>query len=314
MSADAHASDVRSRVSHVVAVGTICLVLLSLALRFSVRDRVPGLSAVYYATPPALDAAGAVVAAFLFLRLRRRRAAAICATVGLACTATFVAGSLRFGAPRPPGALRGVHWNVAHGYWGWTRIADTLATFDPDLVWLSESDDANPEEDDALRAALPGRTVLHERGGLTVIVRGDASCVERAHLDGGGHLARSHLVVGGRAFESVHVDAPSSPFARRDRIFADALRRVEPHVAAPLLVVGDFNTPRDSAAFDAWCGPLAHAFETAGRGCDATWPVPIPVLSIDHVWAGGGLTVRTCEPRWTRLSDHRPVEFTFDVP
>jgi vancomycin resistance protein VanJ len=312
MSAGAPTSDVRRRVAQGVAVGAIGLVVLSAALRLTVRDSVPGLAAVFYATPLTLDSVGALVAALLFFRLRRRRAAVVCAAVGLACGGTFVARSIRFDEPRPPGALRGFHWNVAHGFWGWTRIGEELASSDPDVAWLSESDD-DAAFDDATRAALPGRAIVHEKSGLTLIVRGEATCVDRVRVGDAGRLARSRIVVGGRAFESVHVDAPSSPFTDRARIFDDVLKYVEPRLASPTLVVGDFNAPRDSAVFDAWRGPLAHAFETAGQGCDATWPIPAPVLSIDHVWSGGGLAVRTCALRWTRLSDHRPVEFTFDV-
>jgi len=313
MSSDAQRPGLVRRATRGVAVGVLALVAVSVAIRLTVRDRVPGLAAVFYATPPALDVLGALFACVVLRRGGRRRASAFAGALAAASLGLLAFGQLRFAEPRPPGAIHGVHWNVAHGYWGWPRIAETLATLDPDVAWLSESDD-DASMDDALRAALPGRLILHEKSGLTVIVRGEATCVERVHVGGAGRLAQSRIVVGGRAFDSIHVDAPSNPLADRARIFDAVLKYVEPRLGAPLVVVGDFNTPRDSTVFDAWRGPLAHAFETAGRGFDATWPVPLPVLSIDHVWAGGGLAVRTWELRWTRLSDHRPVEFTFDVP
>ncbi len=313
MAPDFRPSPARRLVVGAAFVGFV-LVATSVALRLTVRDRVPVLAAVFYGTPPALDVAGALFACVVFVRGGRRRLAASAGALAAASLGLFAFGTFRFADARPPGAVRGVHWNVAHGFWGWPRIAATLASFDPDVVWLSESDDESAEEDDALRAALPGRMIVHERSGLAVIVRGDATCADRARVGDGGRLARSRLVVGGRAFEAVHIDVPSSPLARRAPIFENVLRYVTPRLGAPLLVVGDFNTPRDSASFDAWRGPLVHAFETVGRGCDATWPIPLPVLSIDHVWSGGGLAVRTCEIKWTGRSDHMPVVFTFDVP
>jgi endonuclease/exonuclease/phosphatase (EEP) superfamily protein YafD len=80
---------------------------------------------------------------------------------------------------------------------------------------------------------------------------------------------------------------------------------------ARTILAGDFNTPRTSAAFDAWRGPLQHAWETAGTGFDATWPNPLPVLSIDQVWTDTGVEVLTCVHGGSFASDQRPVEFTF---
>src|SRR6185369_8286911 len=170
--------------------------------------------------------------------------------VAVACAGTHAACSYRFADPQRPGALRGVHWNVAHGYWGWPKIAETLASLDPDVVWLSESDD-KPELDDAFRAAFPGRTIVHGGGGFTVVARGEAVVVERARIGPMSRLARTHLVVAGAAFDSVQVDAPSSPLAAKPPLFAKVLSQVRPLLASPLLVLGDFNTPRDSVAFDA---------------------------------------------------------------
>ena len=61
----------------------------------------------------------------------------------------------------------------------------------------------------------------------------------------------------------------------------------------------------------------AHPFLVAQDGDGVvgfapTWPVPCPVLSLDHVWASRSLAVRTCEQGWSLRSDHRPVLFTFE--
>ncbi len=54
-----------------------------------------------------------------------------------------------------------------------------------------------------------------------------------------------------------------------------------------------------SAGFDC-------AFATAGRGHHATWPVPCPLLAIDHVRVSRGLRVASCALPWTWRSDHLP--------
>jgi endonuclease/exonuclease/phosphatase family metal-dependent hydrolase len=108
------------------------------------------------------------------------------------------------------------------------------------------------------------------------------------------------------------VDVASNPLRDRSPAFAMVEETMAPYVAGPLVVVGDFDTPRESVRFDSWRGPLVHAFEAAGSGWAPTWPVPLPVLALDHVWLSRSLTVRSCEHLWTTRSDHRPVAFTFD--
>lgn len=79
--------------------------------------------------------------------------------------------------------------------------------------------------------------------------------------------------------------------------------------AAPRRVThftGDFNTPRESSHFRQLRKPMTHAFETAGRGLADTWPVPIPVLSLDHIWTTPGLRVVQCR-LGGGVADHRPV-------
>jgi endonuclease/exonuclease/phosphatase (EEP) superfamily protein YafD len=109
----------------------------------------------------------------------------------------------------------------------------------------------------------------------------------------------------------VGVDVGANPLRPRGRAFEplDALlARVKPD-----LVLGDFNTPRDSVFFEAWrSAGYRHAFEAAGNGTDLTWPMPLPVLSLDHVWSGPRLAPRSCRHVGSWASDHRAVvaEFT----
>jgi endonuclease/exonuclease/phosphatase family metal-dependent hydrolase len=296
------------------AVAAVVAVAASLVLRFTVRDGVPGLSVLYYATPLALDAAGALVAALVAWRYGMRRLRVAAATLALASGALCVADDFVWNAPSPPGALRGVFWNVAYGLSGWPKIVETLRSFDADVVWITEIAGDDFEAERLLAEAFPGWKTARSKGGILVLSRGDVTLVQARRLSRSNVEAVFRVTLDGRSFDGVQVDLASNPRNRR----VEALERVAddvPHLAAtPVLVLGDFNTPRGSVGFDRWRGPLANAFETAGRGLDATWPVPVPLLSCDQVWFGGGLVVRTCETPWTWRSDHLPVVFTFDLP
>jgi endonuclease/exonuclease/phosphatase family metal-dependent hydrolase len=307
------AARIARRVVRDGATAALVVVALSLLLRFTVRDTVPGFATVFYATPVVLDAAAAAGASLVSWRCGRPRRAVLGAALALASGALYAGGSFVRNAPREPGAIRGVFWNVQGGDAGWPRIAETLAAFDADVMWLAESGDGSGAADAVFAKTFPGHTILRARGGLTVLVRGRAEQLAWESLPWHGRLAVLRIETKSREFRTVFADVGANGMMRRlplSRVRAIA----GAHLGGPLLVLGDFNTPRDAAEFDGWRGPLAHAFETTGRGLDATWPVPAPVLSLDHVWAGGGIRVRTCELPWTWRSDHLPVVFTFDAP
>ncbi|MDX2132113.1 MAG: endonuclease/exonuclease/phosphatase family protein [Planctomycetota bacterium] len=54
----------------------------------------------------------------------------------------------------------------------------------------------------------------------------------------------------------------------------------------PDLVVGDLNTPRGSRSLRHLGAGLTHAHDQAGLGPGVTYPRPLPVVAIDHVFVG----------------------------
>jgi endonuclease/exonuclease/phosphatase (EEP) superfamily protein YafD len=75
----------------------------------------------------------------------------------------------------------------------------------------------------------------------------------------------------------------------------------------PVLLVGDFNTPVESAIFrEAWRG-YADAFESAGWGWGYTFYGSRTAVRIDHVLAGPGWRCRRCWVGPWVGSPHRPV-------
>lgn len=55
---------------------------------------------------------------------------------------------------------------------------------------------------------------------------------------------------------------------------------------------------------------MSRQAKTWGNRYDVTWPVPLPVLSLDCVWARPQVRLRSCELRWAWRSDHRAVVVT----
>jgi endonuclease/exonuclease/phosphatase family metal-dependent hydrolase len=271
------------------------LLLFAVAIRLTVKDQVPILATLFYATPPCVLALGSLS----WAALRGGRPALIGlagALVGLG----WQAGVSRFDRPQASGELRIVCWNAQNGSRGWDGLAAALKEDGPALVGLVEAQGAEK----ALPGRLPGYDWAWPGRGIAVGARGRILSSELRLLTSTSRAAVVRLELGG-PMTVVMADFVSNPFRSRRSAFRalDVLvREVEPD-----LVMGDFNTTRDSDFFDGLRGPFRSAFEEAGRGWDLTWPRPLPLLSIDHVWCGPRIAPRAASHPDSPASDHLRV-------
>jgi endonuclease/exonuclease/phosphatase family metal-dependent hydrolase len=100
--------------------------------------------------------------------------------------------------------------------------------------------------------------------------------------------------------------APAENTALRDRQSA-ALAAAAGRVGGPVLVVGDFNTPTESAVFRRHWGGYRDAFGAAGWGWGHTFRSRWTRVRIDHVLVGGGGRASACWVGPDVGSPHRPV-------
>jgi len=279
------------------------------------RDRHPWTAPLFYATPPVLTCVVALAAATGCAAQRRR----VLATAGLAlavvCAWTFVLESFVRGDPREvEGDLRGLLWNTQHGHRGWEQVARQVREVDPDVAWLVEGGDGSDGADELWKRELPGHHLLRMPGGFLVLARGRSEMESYHPLPARGRAAVVRHEVLGRVFRSVVCDVYGNPFHDRGPSFRRLGELVVDGDAAPELVLGDFNTPRQSWHWRAWEAQRRHVLEAVGEGYDATWPLPTPVLSLDHVWATWRVSLHRAWLGWSLASDHRPVVFEFDLP
>ena len=75
----------------------------------------------------------------------------------------------------------------------------------------------------------------------------------------------------------------------------------------PVVIVGDFNTPRESHVFRDHFGNLLNAFSAKGRGFGLTHVSMASSVRIDHVLVNQALNVRECWLADAAGSPHRPV-------
>jgi endonuclease/exonuclease/phosphatase (EEP) superfamily protein YafD len=78
-------------------------------------------------------------------------------------------------------------------------------------------------------------------------------------------------------------------------------------VVGPVLLVGDFNTPPESAIFRTVWGRYTDAFSSAGWGWGYTFIGGRTTVRIDHILAGPGWRCERCWVAPSIGSPHRPV-------
>ncbi|HMP77025.1 MAG TPA: endonuclease/exonuclease/phosphatase family protein [Kiritimatiellia bacterium] len=259
---------------------------------------------LFFIPAPAVAVIGLFDVVFRIKRAGRFRAALIVAFTLLALGKTlFVDARWNRPAPVPQDALRVIHWNVAHTLFGFRPLLQALAEDEPDLVILVEARFSADLESLAQRE-LGLHHIFHDQG---------MAVLSRHPFAPQGTIPLAN----GRAWWAV-VDTPDGPLhvATLDILSHPLIDRHTPvrtladWIAArtndaPLLLVGDFNTPRDATALDPLRAHLRHAYETVGRGWPYTWPLPFPLYAIDHAWASPDLAVHTYTLRSSPLSDHR---------
>lgn len=211
----------------------------------------------------------------------------------------------------PDHAIRVVHWNIARAPFGYFSMFNQLRKDRPDLVILSESapGDFWPNR----RHSMLDLPFSFCDQGMAVLSRFAIEPQGTIPLPNArAWWARIALPDG--PLDLVMCDLLSHPTLNRRAALEPLARWVGQHDSTiPLLVVGDFNTPRDARSFEPLRAHLRHAYEIAGRGWPYTWPLPFPVYSLDHAWVSGDITVHRYRLRTAPISDHRRQVLTISI-
>ncbi len=281
-------------------------------LRLTVRDSMPIASTLFYAMPwPVLAALGTALCVVSFSRGRRvvAFAAAILAVGGAAGVVVDLAMN-----PPPrssPSDARVVFWNVGRPTEDLPRVLDLLRAHDADIIGIDETGEITGEAYRSWQTAFPGYQLARKRSsGMMILTRGEILGTEKGSLGKWGRFLESDVRIRGVLYRVLLVDMEAGPLRSRRTVFRELRDRIVGDGDGKLILMGDFNTPLDSVHFDVLRPRLAHAFETAGRGYSATWPVPIPVMALDHLWVGREIEVTGCSLGFSLLSDHRLVAAT----
>jgi endonuclease/exonuclease/phosphatase (EEP) superfamily protein YafD len=273
-----------------------------------IRDRFDWLSLVYYSTPwPALALGFALLALHHW---HRGKGHPMRRYIAFTAVALFTWMALSWYSTPPASAartLRLVQWNVARPEDRLGPCAQWIRTRNPDIICLSEPQPEEYSTLDRWLAEFPGYVARGGPAGMLCLVRGEVLDYTGGNLGPSSYYYTHHLRIRGRAVTIFQVDVIAQPTRSRRVQLARLAELANADPTGEFIIVGDFNTPRESWHLDPLRGKFTHAFEAAGHGLAETWPIFAPALSLDQVWLGRSWRAISCTEGWPPLSDHRPV-------
>jgi endonuclease/exonuclease/phosphatase (EEP) superfamily protein YafD len=290
------------------------LFIICLAIRFLVKDGIDAFSVVYYSTPLPILAAFSFMLGMVWLLSKRIRAAQFYFIFAIGCLIAWSYESFSLNSRAPaPGNLKLFFWNAAHNKKA-GEIVGYINRFDADLIGIVEAGTTSKKSRSLWKNAFPSYNVEILAGEMAFITKGEVLSKESGYLGRRGRFNLLKVELNGKQFHVLLVDLDGDPLRSRAPAFEPLSKMIRAYSQANLIVMGDFNTPLDSVLFESFRQYLTHAFESGGNGFAATWPIPLPVLAIDHIWVGKNIKVANCNLNWSPLSDHRSVVANIKPP
>lgn len=281
------------------------LLAAGLLLQFGLKDRLPGFALLFYALPkPCLLTLATILALWPGATGRCRLSAfAVAVAVGLTWLGPLLEQSAPPAAPPRADDLRLLVWNVARPGGPQAGLIELVLARQPHIVAVIEPGRVQPEWLRAYEQALPGYQAEWMPRGLLWLSRVPSRYRERGKLEGIGAYARFEVSGSWPTFPVVVADVFAHLLHSRRGQLREVLAQAQDRGDA--LLVGDFNTPLESVFLEPWRARYRNVFETRPSGLAETWPLGLPLLSLDQVWVGPDWQVIEVEKLWrVRESDH----------
>jgi vancomycin resistance protein VanJ len=287
-------------------------------LRMTVRDSVDWLAPLYYATPwPVL---AILTLPFVGVVWRKPKMVLGVLVIAHLFAAAWIMESWRINEPAEGMAdLKIIQWNVDRPIRGLNGTMERVRRFDADILAISEpmpkerkvSPSRIDELKDEWRRAFPDYQSVFADGNLLLLVRGEVASERHGELGAGSFYSLYDLRVKDHSLRLLQVDVYAKPTNSRRVPLAQLIPIADSLQDQPLIITGDFNTPRDSVFLEPLRKHHRHAWEFAGTGGADTWPWPLPVLSLDQIWSNQLIKPLRCKTAGNWRSDHLWIEAEF---
>jgi endonuclease/exonuclease/phosphatase (EEP) superfamily protein YafD len=297
------------------AIAAAVFAVLFFIIRLTVRDDVPIIAALYYASPWAIIFFMATFSGSVFYRYGRIRLAVVFTTLAiLSCFGWYLTcfGNHRVRSPQGR-AHRVVFWNMGYKMFQRPGMAGELSRLNADIVAVAEAPGNTRKLQRYAEQQFPGYECATRFHGLWLMCKGEIVSDHEEKICDTARLKTMHIRLRDQEVRVVILDLDSHPFADRRRPMAEVAARTKQWSDMPTLLVGDFNTPIDSNHVGLLRNELTHASTDVGQGYLPTWPAHFPIMQIDHILGNDKIKFLQAKAAWTWRSDHRPLVVDFEM-
>jgi endonuclease/exonuclease/phosphatase (EEP) superfamily protein YafD len=315
------------RLLRITSVIVVTVLLVLGLLGHLVRDRTVWLAALMYI--PILPL-GLMAVLLAVLPRRQSYRTRLPGLLGLVAIALSVSAMIET-RPRPqssPASARPVtllHWNVWWGgeWEGWDDTVSDIVRRAPDVVVLSEGPTAKKQErlretlgQDWSAVSWESPAGARYRFKLVVLSRWPLRIDAQQDITDGKAMTASVTTDAGELRVLV-VDGKSNWYLSRTprlhdvALICDSARQS----GRPIdVIAGDFNCVGRSIGFDAF-EEAGYALASRASGeWRGTWPAPLPLYDLDHVWVRREVSVIDCDLFGNSHTDHRGQVVRFATP
>lgn len=292
----------------VLRVITWLALLTGILLQLWLKDRHVSWALFFYAMPKPCLIGLALVLAIDSRRVRWRQMVAVTAMISLMIWWTVTSLSFAAGPDKSagPNEVTLLYWNLCRPSQLDREAVELVKELNPHFAAFVEPGKNVSQLLPSYEALLPGYTAAWMPRGILWLSRVPSRYRERGKLDGAGAYARFEVNGLGPVFPVVVADVTPHFFHSREQQLAEALAQSQERNDA--IIVGDFNTPLESAMLDDYRARFTNALEVGSTGFRETWPMGLPLLSIDHVWVGKDWEVIEAKKIWCLTgSDHAAI-------
>lgn len=284
------------------------LLLVAMVLRRVWRDELVWTAPTFYALPLPVHVLGWIFLTTVWWKVNRRLrwlcvAAAVCPAVLWWMNTKSLRGEAVAASGEGP---RVFLWNIGHVRAVPPALHELITELAPDAVVLAEAENLGAAGMAELMKQHDGFRAVELEDGVSCLVRGTFSPPSSRQL---GWRVSVNVVTATFArlpgeYRLCLTDIPPFPPVPRTD-YLDAIRK-EAGEGKRTIIAADFNTPLDSAGFDAWRREYRHGFADceSWHGPLETWCFGVPVLAIDHIWMSQDLAPRSARKESRFGQDH----------
>ena len=252
-----------------------------LLVHFLIKDRIFPLSILFYASPmPILILVGLVLLVICFRRKKIRISLIIICGILIAL---WLKNDYQTTKPvSNKESSKVLFWNLAkRDQLPIDALKQSVTNYQPDVLAFVEAPKEILTNFEALKLELPDYNFEVLGGAMLIAAKGNITLLDFVYEDDIQTSAVLKITLRHKSIKMMISDATSNLLVDKKVPLEHILNLANQNQVD--YIVGDFNTPYESAFFDLYKENF-ESFHSLNDGFTATWPMGIPLLELDHVW------------------------------